>query len=86
MVGAEVKNAGRDLEVNAIDTVFGRDTGVGSKEELIYTSTKITPEQQALLNGHSSHQYPAEGEQSGGKGTVVPDTKQGKEEKMFGSS
>ena len=50
-------------------------------DELIYTSENITPEQQALLDGNNPRQYPAEREQSEGKGTEVSDNKQKKGEK-----
>lgn len=59
VVSAEVKNAGRNLEVNAINTIFGRNSLSEAQDELIYTSKKITPEQQSLLDGNNPHQYPA---------------------------
>ncbi|MDE5811779.1 MAG: hypothetical protein K2H61_05690, partial [Muribaculaceae bacterium] len=70
VVGVDVKNAGRDLEVNAVSTVFGRreDARLTAQEEVIYRSPKITPEQQSLLNGPNSHQYPAARELSESKG------------------
>ena len=58
VVSAEVKNAGRDIEVNAINTVFGRNSISDVHDELIYRADKITPEQQALLDGNNPHQYP----------------------------
>ncbi|MDE7393179.1 MAG: hypothetical protein K2M80_01720, partial [Muribaculaceae bacterium] len=71
VVGVDVKNAGRDLEVNAVSTVFGRreDARLTAQEEVIYRSPKITPEQQSLLNGPNSHQYPAARELSESKGS-----------------
>lgn len=77
-VSAEVKNAGKDIEVNAINTVFGRDAISDVHDELIYTSENITPEQQVLLNGNNPRQYPAERE-SAGKGKKTSDTVQGNE-------
>ena len=62
VVAAEVKNIGRDIEVNGINTIFGRSTISKIHEEVIYESEKITPEQQALLDGHNPHQYLAERE------------------------
>ncbi len=67
VVGVDVKNAGRDLEVNAISTVFSRDKAAGSSEEVIYRSEKITPEQSSLLDGHNPRQYPTEQELSEAK-------------------
>ena len=58
IVSAEVKNAGRNKEVNAINTLFGRNTLSEEQDEVIYTSDKITPEQKSLLNGNNPHQYP----------------------------
>lgn len=66
VVGVDVKNAGRDIEVNAISTVFGRktDAGLTTNEEVIYRSEKITPEQSSLLGQPNSDQYPTEQESS----------------------
>ena len=58
MVSAEVKNAGRDVEVNAINTVFGRSVISDVHEKLVYVGNELTPEQQALLDGTTPHQYP----------------------------
>lgn len=69
VVSAEVKNAGRDIEVNAINTVFGRNSLSDVHDELIYTSENITPEQQALLNRNNPYQYPDVREISSGKDT-----------------
>ena len=81
VVSAEVKNAGRDLEVNAVNTVFGRNALSNVHDELIYVSETITPDQQALLNGNNPRQYPANREFSGGKGSeksAVPQTSEAK--------
>lgn len=87
IVSAEVKNAGRDIEVNAINTVFGRNALSDVHDELIYTAENITPEQQALLNGNNPHQYPAGREQGGiseDKGSEISANEQEKEEKSAG--
>ena len=64
VAGVEVKNAGRNLEVNAIDTVFGRNNIIGTQEEIVYESKEMTPEQRTLLDGHNPHQYSATQESS----------------------
>lgn len=66
VVGVDVKNAGRDMEVNAIATMFGRrsNANLSENEEVIYKSKEITPEQEALLSRPNSDQYPAERELS----------------------
>ncbi len=76
VVSAEVKNAGRDLEVNAINTVFGRNVLSDVHDELIYTSETITPEQQSLLNGNNPRQYPANRELSESKDTQTSTNEQ----------
>ena len=70
-VGVDVKNAGRDMEVNSIATVFGRREGAGlpGNESVIYRSDAITPEQEALLSRPNSDQYPSTRELSEGKVT-----------------
>lgn len=79
VVGVDVKNAGRDLEVNAIATVFGRrnDAGLTMHEQIIYTDKNITPNQQSLLDGPNSRQYPADRELSGDKDNTLSSDKQG---------
>ena len=71
VVGVDVKNAGRDMEVNSIATVFGRREGAGlpGNESVIYRSDAITPEQEALLGRPNSDQYPSARELSGRKVT-----------------
>ena len=78
VVGVDVKNVGRDLEVNAIATVFGRRDNAGTtlQEEIIYTDKNITPEQQSLLDGPNSHQYTAERELSKDKVNALSANKQ----------
>ena len=60
VVGADVKNAGRDIEINAISTVFGRrnNANLPKNEEVIYKSKEITPEQSSLLERPNFAQYP----------------------------
>ena len=67
VVSAEVKSVGRDIEVNAINTIFGRDTLSEVHDELIYTSKTITPEQSSLLKRPNFAQYPTEQELSDSK-------------------
>ena len=69
VVSAEVKSSGRNIEVNAINTIFGRNSLSEMHDEVIYISEKITPEQQSLLNGNNPHQYTAERESL----SVVPE-------------
>ena len=59
VVGADVKNAGRNIEVNAISTVFGRrdNANLPMNEEVVYRSKEITPEQSSLLERPNSAQY-----------------------------
>lgn len=70
VVGVDVKNAGKELEVNAISTVFGRrsDASLTQREAVIHKDKNITPEQESLLNRPSPDQYPSAGE-SERKGT-----------------
>ena len=75
IVGAEVKNIGRNLEINAIETAFAIKKPSES-EDFIYTSETITPEQQSLLNGRNSRQYPVAQGLSAGKGTTNSQTGQ----------
>ena len=83
VVGVDVKNAGRDIEVNAIVTLFGRNEGANlpKNEEVVYRSETITPEQEALLSQPNSDQYPTERESSAGKGTTNSASEQEKGEK-----
>jgi hypothetical protein len=82
VVGVDVKNGGRNIEVNAIATVFGRREGAGmtATEELVYKDKEITPEQQALLDGPNFRQYPAAQELSADKGTTNSADKQANSE------
>ena len=59
VVGARVKSVSREIEVNAIDTAFGRrnNATLPANEEVIYRDKKITPEQSSLLEQPNSAQY-----------------------------
>ena len=84
VVGVDVKNAGRDIEVNAIATVFGRreNAHLPLDEEVIYRSKKITPEQSSLLERPNSSQYPIGQELSEDKGNDNIDTTNESEENI----
>ncbi len=72
VVGVDVKNAGREIEVNAVSTVFGRrnNANLPINEEVIYRSEEITPEQSSLLERPNFAQYPTEQELSESKDTT----------------
>ena len=55
--GIDVKNPGRNIEINNIATAFGYNFNDGRKEEILYVSEKATPEQVAVLNRLNSGQY-----------------------------
>ena len=83
VVGVDVKNTGRNLEVNSISTIFGRrgDAKITQKEEVLYTDEKITPEQRSLLGQPNSDQYTDTRERnvSADKGSEKPEKKQKKQ-------
>ena len=85
VVGVDVKNIGRNLEVNSISTIFGRrgDAKITQKEEVLYTDEKITPEQRSLLGQPNSDQYTDTRERnvSTDKGSEVGGEKQEAEKK-----
>ena len=83
VVGADVKNAGREIEVNSISTVFGRrnNANLSKNEEVIYRSKEITPDQSSLLKRPNFAQYPTEEELSDSKGTTFSQTTNEREEK-----
>ena len=85
VVGVDVKNAGRDMEVNAISTIFGRrnDAMKTQKEEVLYMDENITPEQRSLLGQPNSDQYTGTREKnvSIDKGSEVGGEKQEAEKK-----
>jgi hypothetical protein len=51
-VGVDVKTIGREIRVNSVTTAFGYNPG--KKEEVIYRSERITPEQATVLDGTNS--------------------------------
>ncbi|MBD5340400.1 MAG: hypothetical protein HDR94_02390 [Bacteroides sp.] len=72
------------MEINAIETAFVI-TNPLELEEVIYKSKTITPDQQSLLDGRNSHQYPVERELSERKVTNSASEKQGEvAESSFG--
>ena len=83
VVGVDVKNIGRNLEVNSISTIFGRrgDAKITQKEEVLYTDEKIVPEQRSLLGQPNSDQYTDTRERnvSADKGSEKPEKKQEKQ-------
>ncbi len=83
VVGVDVKNVGRDMEVNAISTIFGRrgDAKKTQKEDVLYTAENITPEQRSLLGQPNSDQYTGVRERnvSIDKGSEKPEKKQEKQ-------
>ena len=83
VVGVDVKNIGRNLEVNSISTIFGRRgyAKITQKEEVLYTDEKITPEQRSLLGQPNSDQYTDTRERnvSTDKGSEKPEKKQKKQ-------
>lgn len=83
VVGVDVKNAGRNLEVNAISTVFARDKQMTQKEVEVYRSENITPEQAALLEKPNSSRYQPDQELSEGKDSEKSDTNQENEQKSL---
>jgi hypothetical protein len=58
VVGVDVKTIGRGVEVNSVSTAFSYNQRWQKKEEIIYKSKKITPEQVALLDGLNSLSLP----------------------------
>lgn len=76
VVGVDVKNAGREIEINAISTVFGRrnNANLPKNEEVIYRSKEITLEQSSLLERPNFAQYPTEQEFSEDKDTNSSET------------
>ena len=83
VVGADVKNAGRNVEVNSIATIFGRrnNANLPINEELLYTSKEITPEQMALLSQPNSDQYPSNQELSAANVDNSPESTKNNQEK-----
>ena len=55
IVGATVKNAGKNMEVNSIDTAFGASGAVPKVENVVYPKTE--KEIQSVLTRHNSGRY-----------------------------
>ncbi|MBR6806149.1 MAG: hypothetical protein IKM47_06515 [Bacteroidaceae bacterium] len=73
-VGVDVKriNQGRNkpiVEINSIKTVFAKTGRIGENETVVCYDERITPEQEALLNGRNFRQYPTIQELSADKGS-----------------
>ena len=81
IVGATVKSVDRNLEINAIETAFAINHRA-EHQEVIYQSKEITPDQQSLLDGPNSHQYPADRELSERKGNTFYSNEQENGEKV----
>ncbi len=74
-VGVDVKriNQGRNkpiIEINSIKTVFAKTGKIGENETVVCYDERITPEQEALLNGRNFRQYPTIQELSADKGST----------------
>ena len=55
MAGVVVKSMGKNIEINAMRTVFSAKTL--KNDTVIYKSKNLTPEQEALLSGTNFHPY-----------------------------
>jgi len=58
VVGVDVKNIGKGIEVNAVSTAFTYDHS--RNEDIIYRAKNITPDQVALLDGPDFLSLPPE--------------------------
>ena len=60
VVGVDVKNAGRNIEVNSIATIFGRrqSANLTINEDVVYCGKKITLDQSSLLERPNCAPYP----------------------------
>ena len=79
--GTARTSAGSALEVNSISTIFAKEGQITSKEEVIYRSNEITPDQTALLEKPNSSQYQSERELSSGKDTKISENNKKSDEK-----
>ena len=82
VAGIDVKTVGRNMEVNSISTVFGKEGGITQKEEVLYESETITPRQKALLAKPNSSPYLPNGEVSDRKGSETS----ANEQKTYGAN
>ena len=81
VAGVNVKKVDKNVEINAISTVFNKDGEITNKETIIYESEKITPQQKALLARPNFSQYQSVEELSAGKSTENIPNAQAIEEK-----
>ncbi|GMO45301.1 MAG: hypothetical protein Ta2G_00110 [Termitinemataceae bacterium] len=56
VVGVDVKKLGKDMEVNAIKTAFGKNNTT-TDDEVVYIDKKIAPKQASLLGNHNYSPY-----------------------------
>lgn len=59
VAGVDVKNMGKNLEVNSISTVFSKTGSITSKEKGIFRNKTITPQQASLLERPNLSPYPS---------------------------
>lgn len=84
-VGVDVKriNQGRNkpiIEINSIKTVFAKTGKIGENETVVCYDERITPEQEALLDGRNFRQYPTIQELSASKDNISSADLQGESE------
>ena len=65
VAGVDVKNMGKNLEVNSISTVFSKAGKMTSKEKGIFRNKTITPQQASLLERPNFSPYPSVRESDG---------------------
>ena len=65
VAGVDVKNMGKNLEVNSISTVFSKTSKMTSKEKGIFRNKMITPQQASLLERPNFSPYPSVRESDG---------------------
>ena len=70
VVGVDVKKVGRDIDVNSISTVFNKEGAITGKEQIIYESETITPQQKSVLKSPNRLSYSFDEELSADKGTT----------------
>lgn len=90
-VGVDVKriNQGRNkpiVEINSIKTVFAKTGRIGENETVVCYDERITPEQEALLDGRNFRQYPTIQELSTDKGSNNSSNSQEDDDIRFRSS
>lgn len=65
VAGVDVKNMGKNLEVNSISTVFSKTGSITNKEKGIFRSKTINPQQASLLERPNFSPYPSVRESDG---------------------